>query len=217
MTMLEKFVDTNPTPVADAEEARQRLADYAAQRGDIAGRNRWYQEIIRADDQAGAQRTDRSHFLAAKAQLALAQPARDAFKAIRLTAPLKKSLVAKRDALERAMEGYKRAAGYQVAEVTTAATYEMAELYGTLAKDIMASERPPKLKGDALEEYNSLLEEQVFPFEEQAIKAHELNAARAKDGIYDEWVRKSFEALARLKPARYGKTEVTQDVVTRLD
>ena len=217
MSMLEKFVDANPTPVGDAEEARQRLADYAAQRGDVAGRDHWYQEIIRADAEAGAQRTDRTHYLAAKAQLSLAQPARDAFRAVRLTAPLKKSLVVKRDALERAMEGYKRAAGYQVAEVTTAATYEMAELYGTLAKDIMASERPAKLKGDALEQYNSLLEEQVFPFEEEAIKAHELNAARAKDGIYDEWVRKSFEALARLKPARYGKTEVRQDVVTSLE
>jgi cellulose synthase operon protein C len=217
MTMLEKFVDTNPSPVSDAEEARQRLADYAAQRGDTAGRDRWFQEIIRADAQAGTQRTDRTHFLAAKAQLALAQPARDAFRAVRLTAPLKKSLVVKRDALERAMDGYKRAAGYQVAEVTTAATYEMAELYGTLAKDIMASERPAKLKGDALEEYNSLLEEQVFPFEEEAIKAHELNTARAKDGVYDEWVRKSFEALTRLKPARYGKTELTQDVVNSLE
>ncbi len=217
MTMLEKFVDANPMPIGDAEEARQRLADYAAQRGDTAGRDRWYQEIIRADAQAAAQRTDRTHFLAAKAQLALAQPARDAFRAVRLTAPLKKSLIVKRDALERAMDGYKRAAGYQVAEVTTAATYEMAELYGALAKDIMASERPAKLKGDALEEYNSLLEEQVFPFEEEAIKAHGLNAARAKDGVYDEWVRKSFEALARLKPARYGKTELTHDVVTSLE
>src|SRR5437762_28412 len=101
--------------------------------------------------------------------------------------------------------------------VTTAATSEMAELCGTLGKGILASERPPKLKGDALEEYNSLLEEQVFPFEEQAIKAHELNAARAKDGVYDEWVRKSFQALAQLKPARYGKTELTQDVVTSLE
>ncbi len=114
------------------------------------------------------------------------------------------------------MDGYKAAADYQVAEVTTAATYEMAELYRTLAHDVMNSERPPNLKGDALDEYNSLLEEQVFPFEEQAIKAHELNAARAKDGIYDEWVRKSFAALAELKPARYGKTELTEDVVARL-
>jgi tetratricopeptide (TPR) repeat protein len=217
MGMLEKFVDTNPTPLNDAMEARQRLADYSQRSGDTARRDHWYHEIIRADEQAGAQRTDRSHYLAAKAQLALAQPARDAFRQVQLTAPLKKSLIVKRNALETAMDGYKRAADYQVAEVTTAATYEMAELYRTLAKDVMASERPKNLKGEELEEYNSLLEEQVFPFEEQAIKAHELNAARAKEGVYDESVRKSFQALAELKPARYGKTEMTHDVVTSLE
>jgi hypothetical protein len=183
----------------------------------VARRDRWYHEIIRADAEAGAQRTERTHYLAAKAQLALAQPARDAFRAIRLSAPLKKSLLVKRNALETAMEGYKRAAEYQVAEVTTAATYEMADLYSVLAKDLLASERPKNLKGEELEEYNSLLEEQVVPFEEQAIKAHEINAARAKDGVYDEWVRKSFQALAQLKPARYGKTEQTPDVVASLE
>jgi len=212
VSMLEKFIASNPTPVADAEEARQRLADYALKSGDVTRQEYWYREIIKADSQAGAQRTDRTHYLAAKAQLALAQPARDAFRNVRLTAPLKKSLVAKRKALEDAMSAYKRAADYQVADVTTAATYEMAELYRTLAHDVMNSERPHNLKGDALEEYNSLLEEQVFPFEEQAIKAHEINTIRAKDGIYDEWVQKSFRALAELKPARYGKTELTQDV-----
>ena len=217
MGMLEKYVDANPTPLTEAEEARERLADYAQQRGDIARRDHWYQEIIHADAQAGAQRTDRTHYLAAKAQLALAQPARDSFRAVRLSAPLKKSLIVKRQALETAMDGYKRAAEYQVAEVTTAATYEMADLYAVLAKDLLASERPKNLKGEELEEYNSLLEEQVFPFEEQAIKAHEVNAARAKDGVYDEWVRKSFVALAELKPARYGKTELTPDVVTSLE
>jgi TolA-binding protein len=215
--MLEKFVDTNPSPLKDAEEARQRLAEYAQRSGNVARRDYWYHEIIRADEQAGAQRSERTHYLAAKAQLALAQPARDAFREVRLTAPLKKSLIVKRNALETAMDGYKRAADYQVAEVTTAATFEMAELYRTLSKDVMASERPKNLKGEELEEYNSLLEEQVFPFEEEAIKAHELNAARAKDGVYDEWVRKSFQALAELKPARYGKTELTHDVVTSLE
>jgi len=217
VAMLEKYVDANPTPLASAEEARQRLAAYAEKGGNIQRRDYWYQEIIRTDAQAGAQRTDRTHYLAAKAQLALAEPARERFRTVRLTAPLKKSLVLKRNALESAMDGYKRAAEYQVAEVTTAATYEMADLYRTLAKDIMASERPKNLKGDELEEYNSLLEEQVFPFEEEAIKAHELNTARAREGVYDEWVRKSFAALAELKPARYAKTELTQDVVTKLE
>jgi DNA-binding helix-hairpin-helix protein with protein kinase domain len=217
VSMLEKFIGANPTPMSDAEEARQRLADYAGKSGDVTKQDYWYREIIKADSQAGAQRTDRTHYLAAKAQLALAQPARDAFRGVRLTAPLKKSLVAKRKALEDAMNGYKRAAEYQVAEVTTAATYEMAELYRTLAHDVMGSERPKNLKGEELEEYNSLLEEQVFPFEEQAIKAHEINTVRAKDGVYDEWVQKSFKVLAELKPARYGKTEITQDVDTTLN
>ena len=217
VSMLEKFVASNPTPIVDAEEARQRLADYAAKSGDLGKRDYWYREIIKVDSQAGAQRTERTHYLAAKAQLSLAQPARDEFRAVRLTLPLKKSLIAKRKALEAAMDGYKKAAEYQVAEVTTAATFEMAELYRTLSKDLLASERPKNLKGDELEEYNSLLEEQVFPFEEQAIKAHALNTARAKDGVYDEWVQKSFQVLAELKPARYGKTELTQDVVTSLN
>ncbi|HYL03270.1 MAG TPA: tetratricopeptide repeat protein [Steroidobacteraceae bacterium] len=216
VAMLEKFVAANPTPVADAEEARERLANYADRQGDIARRDAWYHKIIEADAQAGTQRTDRTHFLAAKAQLALARSPRDAFRAVRLTLPLKKSLEVKRRALQAAIDGYRRAADYQVAEVTTAATYETAELYRTLAHDLLHSERPKNLKGDALEEYNSLLEEQVFPFEEQAIKAHELNAARARDGVYDEWVRKSFAALAELEPARYDKTELTQDVVARL-
>jgi tetratricopeptide (TPR) repeat protein len=217
VSMLEKFVASNPTPIVDAEEARQRLADYATKSGDLAKRDYWYREIIKVDSTAGAQRTERTHFLAGKAQLALAAPARDEFRAIRLTAPLKKSLVAKRKALEVAMDGYKKAAAYNVAEVTTASTFEIAELFRTLSKDVMNSERPKGLKGDELEEYNSLLEEQVIPFEDEAIKAHELNTARAKDGVYDEWVKKSFQVLAELKPARYGKTELTQDVVTSLN
>ena len=52
-----------------------------------------------------------------------------------------------------------------------------------------------------------MLEEQAFPFEEKAIELFEANARRAADGVYDEWVRRSFDALATLKPARYAKAE----------
>jgi cellulose synthase operon protein C len=176
-------------------------------------RDQWYREIVKADASAGSARTDRTKYLAAKAQLSLAQPVRDAFRGVRLSAPLKKSLVGKRQSLDKALNAYQQAAAYNVAEVTTVATYETAELYRTLAKDLMESERPKALKGEELEQYNLLLEEQVFPFEEQAIEVHELNVARAKEGVYDDGVRASFKALAELKPARYGKTELVQDVV----
>jgi tetratricopeptide (TPR) repeat protein len=208
VNMLERFVVTYPTPVSDSIEARQKLADIAGTAGNIEGQRRWQREIVAADRNAGAGRTDRTTYLAAKAQLALASPARDAFRDIPLVLPLKASLAKKRKALETALAAYKSATDYRVAEVTTLATYEIAEIYRKLGADVMKSERPKKLPEDQLEEYNSLLEEQAFPFEEQAIATHELNTKRTRDSVYDEGVKKSFAALAELKPARYGKTEM---------
>jgi hypothetical protein len=61
-----------------------------------------------------------------------------------------------------------------------------------------------------------LLEEQTFPFEEKAIELYQANTARTANGVYDEWVRQSFAALANLMPARYAKTERSENVVMAL-
>jgi cellulose synthase operon protein C len=214
--MMEREVTEYPTPVPDAIEVREQLAQLAAKSGNSAREQQWLRDIVHADAQAGAARTERTKYLAATAQLKIAQPLRDSFRAVRLVLPLKKSLAAKRQSMEAALAAYKAATEYHVAEVTTAATYETAELYRKLGKDVMDSERPKNLKGDELEQYNSLLEDQSFPFEEQAIQIHEINTALARDGVYDDSVKKSFAALAELKPGRYGKTELSQDVVTTL-
>ena len=211
--MLEAFVKHFPQPLNPAMEARNKLTLIAVKAGDYSGRDFWLRDIIAADRSAGAARTDRSRALAAKATLTLASPAREEFKNIKLVVPLKKSLAEKRKAMEAALMAYEAAADYQVAEVTTAATYESAELYRQLGKDLMSSERPKNLKKDELEQYDVLLEEQAFPFEEKAIKLHEVNTARTKDGTYDEWVQKSFAALAQLNPGRYGKVEIGEQQV----
>jgi tetratricopeptide (TPR) repeat protein len=206
--MLERFVVTYPTPVADSIEARQKLADIAGTAGQVDKQRYWQREIVNADRTAGAGRTDRTQYLAARSQLALASPARDEFRSIALVLPLKTSLAKKKKAMEAALGAYKTATDYRVAEVTTLATYEIAEIYRKLGQDIMKSERPKKIAGDQLDEYNSLLEEQAFPFEEQAISTHEINTKRTRDGVYDEGVKKSFAALAELKPGRYAKSEM---------
>jgi tetratricopeptide (TPR) repeat protein len=198
-----------PTPASDSIEVRQRLLDIAAKNGDPERQRSLQQEIVKADASAGAARTERTRYLASRARLALAVPVRDQFRSIKLVAPLKQSLTAKKKSLDAAVLAYKEVAEYQVAETTTAATYETAELYRTLAHDLLTSERPKKLSGEALEQYNALLDEQSFPFEEQAIAIHEINVKRVQDGVYDDSVRKSFAALAELKPARYGKTELS--------
>jgi Flp pilus assembly protein TadD len=118
--------------------------------------------------------------------------------------------------MEAAIQAYKQVAEYQVAETTTAATFETAELYRTLAHDLITSERPKKLSADELEQYDTLLEEQAYPFEEQAISIYEINTNRTSDGVYDESVQKSFDALAKLKPARYAKIEHSETWVATL-
>jgi tetratricopeptide (TPR) repeat protein len=207
------YVKQYPSPLDPAMDARQKLADMAKAQNDVRGRTQWMEEIIRADKQAGAARTDRSKYLAAKATLETADPHVAMFNAVKLVAPLDKSLKSKRNAMEKVMSIYGQALDYSVAEVTTAATFGMAELYRNLGADLITSERPKNLDAEALEQYDVLLEEQAFPFEEKAIELHETNAQRARDGVYDEWVQRSFDMLAKLVPARYARTEISEDYV----
>ena len=212
-TAYARFVERYPQPVSESVEARQRLIELADAAGNQAERTRWLRDLVAADAAAGVERTDRTRYLAAKSQLELATPTRDAFLGTRLVVPLDQSLAAKQARMEEALTAYGKAADYGVAEVTTAANYEIAELYHALSKDLYASERPAELTGEELEQYDILLEEQAFPFEEEAIELHETNAARTVEGIYDQWVQKSLAALVELLPGRYAKSEIGESFV----
>ena len=111
------------------------------------------------------------------------------------------------------LKAYAVAADYGVADVSTAATYRTATVYRDFGKALMTSERPKKLSKLELEQYNVLLEEQAFPFEEKATELHEVNARRAASGIYDKWVKSSFDALRELRPVRYGKNERSEGAI----
>ena len=208
-----EYVERFPEPFDAAMDARNRLAEHYRDEGDITTWHRWLNKIIAADAAAGEARTARSQTLAARASIELAGPAREAFYAVKLTAPLDKSLKRKKTHMEAALKAYGKAVDYQIADVTTRATFEIAEIYNVFSQDLFDSERPTELAPDELEQYEILLEEQAFPFEEQAIEIHQANAARAADGVYDEWVRKSFDSLAELLPVRYAKAEVGEDIV----
>jgi TolA-binding protein len=205
-----------PVPMSESIEARQRLADHARSVDDLADRRMWLESIVVADAQAGSERTPRSRTLAARASLEFAKPYRDAFATTALTIPLKDSLRFKKQYMESALQAYGEAADYDIEEVTTAATFEIADLYYRLSQDLLNSQRPAELNAEELEQYEILLEEQAFPFEEQAIDIFDANASRAATGIYDEWVRKSIARLAALMPARYARDERSETIVATL-
>ena len=84
---------------------------------------------------------------------------------------------------------------------------------GTLSIDIWSDVMCPFCcLGDrhlelALEQFELLLEEQAFPFEERAIETFETNLKRISQGIYDEWIRNSYQQLVTIAPGLYGRVE----------
>ncbi len=214
--VLDRIVARYPRPVSESIEARYRLLEIAEASGNYEARMARLRDLVAADATAGAERSDRTRFLAARASLDLAEPVRQQFEVFKLRQPLADSMKVKRKLMQDTIDVYTKAADYGVAEVTTAATFRLAGVYEVFAGDLMDSERPGELDEAALGQYELLLEEQVYPFEEKAIDLYKVNTDRAADGVYDEWVQKSFERLAGLMPARYAKVERSEDVVTAL-
>jgi TolA-binding protein len=214
--VLSDYVNRFPRPVEPAIEAQHRLAQLSRERGDTSGYYSRLRTLVAADQSAGLERTDRTRFLAAGALVELAAPKAAAYREVRLVEPIRDNLRRKKERMEAAIDAYGQAADYGVAEVVTHATFEIANLYYDFSRALIESDRPRDLNAEELEQYEILLEEQAFPFEEQAIEVHEVNLTRIPQGLFDEWVEKSLEQLEKLVPARYRKPEQSADVVTSL-
>ncbi len=209
----ERYLAKYPQPLEPAVEARWRLSKLAAADGNLGREAALTKEIFYADQNGGGARTDRTRYLGATAALAMAEPVAAEYRKIALVEPLQRQLRLKKTKMEEALKAYAVAADYGVADVSTAATFRIATVYRDMGKAMMSSERPKKLSKVELEQYNVLLEEQAFPFEEKATELHEVNARRAAAGVYDKWVQGSFDALRELRPVRYGKLERSEGVV----
>jgi len=212
----ERYVRQYPRPLEPAVEARYHLSEMSRKQGRAAQRQAWSHELLEADQKGGSGRTDRTRYLGSLSALVIAEPLEESYRGVRLTEPLKKNLKLKKTKMQQVLQAYGVAADYGVAEVATTATYRTAELYGDFGKALLDSQRPRGLSKDEVEQYNVMLEEQAYPFEEKAIELHEINVRRVRSGIYDEWVKKSFVALAKLRPVRYAKAEKGEGVFSAL-
>ena len=76
---------------------------------------------------------------------------------------------------------------------------------------------PRGLYPEELEQYELAIEEQAYPFEEKAIKVHQSNLALITKAVYNEWIEKSLQKLAKLVPARYDKPEEPSGIVSSLE
>jgi len=204
-----RYAHSHPQPAALRREAEYQMTRLYEQTGQVEKRVFW---LNRLADHYQPGDPERAKYLAAFAASELAERSYNDFAGIALRLPLNETLPRKRQALERAIADQEKVLEYGVAEFTTRASHRIGGLYHQLSRDLMNSERPDDLDALALEQYDILLEEQAFPFEERAIEIYESNVRRAWKGLYDAWVRRSYEALAELLPARYGKREQHAEV-----
>lgn len=146
--------------------------------------------------------------LAWSARAALVLGARDAaiFTSIPLSQPLADSLDRKQRALEGARMRFLEAEQLGGEAVRSETLFRRAELYRVFAQDLMTSSVPADLNELEAMQYQMLLEEEAFPFEEKAIALHSDNHRRVTDHNYDAWIGKSLGVLAQLNPGRYSRS-----------
>ena len=209
LRIYKQFVSKFPRPVEEALEINTKIASIYLKKEQQKSYIKTLKHIVKVERKAGKSRNDRTRFLAGRAALALVDPLYKKFVAIKLKIPFKKYLKKKRKRMKANIKKYNKLVDYGVGDVTAAATFYIAETYYEFSRSLMASERPKKLSELELEQYNEILEEQAYPFEEKGINIHKKNIELLSVGVYSQWIDKSLAKLGELVPGRYAKYEIS--------
>jgi len=203
--LYEKFVNRYKEMFDLNIEAHHLIVQFNEDAANKRAANSWKHKLVQYEKQDTSKRTDRSSFIASNAALSLTMQDYKIFEEYKLTLPLKKSLAKKKALLTGVVKKFESLVDYDVADVASASTYQIAQVYRAFAQDLMLSERPAELNELQLEQYDILLEEQAYPFEEQALDIYKINLSKVPDGQFDEWIKLSLSVLKDMNPAEYKR------------
>ena len=209
LAAYQTYVDKFPRPLDAAIETRFKIAGFHQATHDDARYFAELEQIVRVDAEGGAERTSRTRTLAARSALVLSERSYREFAAFALRQPFEESLAEKKRLMDGSVDAFERLMEYGIGEVTAAATYYLAEIQIDFSRSLMSSERPAGMPAADLADYELALEEEAFPFEEQAIAIHEKNLELVRKGTLNAWTDKSLARLAELVPVRYAKEELS--------
>jgi len=203
---FEEYADNYHRPYAQYAESIEKIITLYTQLHKSRNANHWRRKVLHADIRIPAdQKTDRTKLIASKAALVLANKLNTTYTGIKLTIPLAKSLSRKKHYMQKAVNLYGRASTYGISAITTEATYSIGKIYQAFSKALLTSDRPKNLSKNELEQYNILLEDKSFPFDDKAIEFFSTNLSHVKEGVYNDWLQKSYAQLKLLYPARYNR------------
>ncbi len=202
----QEYAQKFSSPYPQYMEAMNKLTELYTKKGSAKKTSQWRKKITGADEKAlNNVKTDRTKYITSFAYLGLAQHEKFRFDKLKLTLPLKNSLAKKKSTMQTSVKLYGQASKYKNYQATTEATYSIALIYKDFSKALLDSDRPARLNAEELDQYEILLEDKAFPFEDKAIEFFEINLARIKNGFYNDWIDKTHKELIALFPVRYDR------------
>jgi outer membrane protein assembly factor BamD (BamD/ComL family) len=211
------YVSEFSRPIEMAVETRFKIAEMYKTTHDEASYHGQLRKIVEIDGAARDERSARIRYLAAQSALVLTEDFYHRFDEVELVQPFEKHLKEKKRLMDAALEAFGGLVDYEVGEVTAAATFYMAEVYSGFSRALTESERPAHLDPAAMQDYEMVLEEEAFPFEERAIEVHEKNLELMAAGVYNPWIERSLAKLSDLMPGRYAKFEASSGLIASID
>ncbi|MCK0154174.1 tetratricopeptide repeat protein [Alcanivorax sp. S6407] len=213
-----RFIQYFPEPREPVMEMHNAIAGILETRGDTDSYRNELNAMVYVYSQTAAEaRSDRMRYLAGTSHLKLTEPMYDEFAELKLTQPFQASLKRKRDSMKAANAAFGQLVDYEIGEVTAAATYYIAEIYYNFSRSLLNSERPSGLSELEMQQYEFLLDEQSYPFEEKSIDIHEKNVGLIDVGVYNDWVDRSIVKLSKLMPGRYAKFEESSGFIAMVN
>ncbi|MES2661781.1 MAG: tetratricopeptide repeat protein [Pseudomonadota bacterium] len=129
------------------------------------------------------------------------------FNALKITAPIEQSFNAKYLIITNTIDLLDHVKALNVSRYQYESEFLLGDLFYRFAQDLLHSEVPPNLTEDEALEYQALLEEQAYPFEEKAIELFKLNFSQLKNRDEDKWIILNRQRLETLLPALFLKSE----------
>ena len=194
-------------PFSNRMEARFHLADLYEKTNDKTRHLYWLRRVIAGDADGGADRTERSQWLGAWANAKYGDYFAWEFNRRSLRLPIDKSMAKKNGYLQDATIRYEQAASYGILEFVTLSNFKMAELYETFSLELNKAPVPQGLSQQDTAMYLDIIAQQAQPFAQLAATIHQNNIELGWDGHYNDWISKSYDAMKRLSPVRFGKEE----------
>jgi tetratricopeptide (TPR) repeat protein len=217
LNAYQRYVTDFPKPLEAAVETHFKMAEIHKGAQDDSLYQKELAEIVRIDGAAGTERTGRIRTLAGRSALVLAEQLYQASVAVKLRQPFEASLKQKKERMDATIKAMSGLVNYEIADVTAAATFYMAETYFDFSRSLKESERPVDMKGANLEKFEADLDEAAYPFENKAIKVHEKNMESLHAGVFNAWTEKSLSRLAEMVPGRYAKNEMSSGFIGAID